>query len=596
MSQDWNPDFASLSRTAPAWPPKRPVRIALLGDFGAGAARGRLSVGAELAGRKPVPVEFDTLEDALARFDLTVSLGLTDGAQIHLPIGELESFHPDALYRSLDVFAGLASLRRQLQNPATQAKAAEQVLSWATGAEPRASSAVPRSARGLAPSPGARLSDFARLLDAEREAAAQTPVDDLVRRIVAPFVVQADNPQKGALVTQVDAALGDALRAVLHHPDFQAAESLWRGVDFLLRRLETGPQLQVHLIDVSAEEFAADLSRVSDLGDSGLYQLLVDGPSQDKLGGYSLVCGLYQFEATPPHAELLGRMARIASHAGAPFVTGMSIDGLTDRKRLPHPLVQQALRALQALPEAGFLSLMGPRFMLRHPYGKRSDPIASFEFEEFSRHEGLRSLLWGHPALLAACAVAGPDGLHIGDLPFHHHRDAQGDTVALPCTDRLVTLDMATALRAWGVVPLLAHKGAPELRLAGLDAVNGQPMARASVAQAAQARAGVTVSVGKTVTMTAVLRTASAAAAAPRPASGALVDDREAAMDGTALGDASPEAPDGPGEDAAAPGTDAALDELDALLASLDDPGPVPAPAGADDIDPELAALLASLE
>ncbi|MFY9459907.1 MAG: type VI secretion system contractile sheath small subunit, partial [Aquabacterium commune] len=144
MSQDWTPDFASLSRTAPAWAPKRPVRIALLGDFGAGAARGRLSVGAELAGRKPVPVEFDTLEDALARFGLTVSLGLTDGAQIQLSISELESFHPDALYRSLDVFASLASLRKQLQSPATQAKAAEEVLSWANDAELRASSAVPR--------------------------------------------------------------------------------------------------------------------------------------------------------------------------------------------------------------------------------------------------------------------------------------------------------------------------------------------------------------------------------------------------------------------------------------------------------------------
>ena len=43
MSTDWTPNFGQLDRTAPTWAPKRPVRIALLGDFSAGAAAGRLA-------------------------------------------------------------------------------------------------------------------------------------------------------------------------------------------------------------------------------------------------------------------------------------------------------------------------------------------------------------------------------------------------------------------------------------------------------------------------------------------------------------------------------------------------------------------------
>ena len=138
--------------------------------------------------------------------------------------------------------------------------------------------------------------------------------------------------------------------------------------------------------------------------------MLVDKPSQEKNGGVSLILGLYQFEPTPPHAELLGRMAKIAKLAGAPFVTAINADPLSDRRKAPHPLMAQALEALRALPEASHLALLAPRFMLRHPYGKKSDPISSFAFEEFSPNEGLRGMLWGHPAMLAASVLAAPTG------------------------------------------------------------------------------------------------------------------------------------------------------------------------------------------
>ena len=70
----------------------------------------------------------------------------------------------------------------------------------------------------------------------------------------------------------------------------------------------------------------------------------------------------------------------------------------------------QALEALRDLPEASHLALLSPRFMLRHPYGKKSDPISAFTFEEFTPEEGLRGMLWGHPALLAASLLAAPTG------------------------------------------------------------------------------------------------------------------------------------------------------------------------------------------
>lgn len=605
MSTSWTPDFATIGRAAPTWAPKKPVRIALLGDFSGGAAAGRLDTGADLARRKPLPVEFDTLEDALSRLDVNLRLSLGEGSAVELVLTELESFHPDELYRNVALFAKLAGLRKQLNNPATFDKAAKQVHAWAgTGGTKASRANRKKKARGSALAADAKLSDFARLVGLPgSDEAADTSVDALMQRIIGPFVVKADSPQKAALLASVDAGLSDAMLAVLHHPDFQAMESLWRGADFLLRRLETGPGLQVHLIDVSAEEFAADLSSVSDLAESGLYKLLVETPSQDKTGGYALLCGLYQFEASPPHAELLGRMAQIAQQANAPFVTSMSLDGLTDRKRPPHELVQQALHALRQLPAASHLSLMGPRFMLRHPYGKRTDPISSFEFEEFSATEGLRGMLWGHPALLAACAVAGPGGLTIGDLPFYHFKDADGDTTALPCTERFIHTDAATRLRQWGISPLMAHKGAPELRLAGLDAVNGAPLGKA-VAPSSKPRVGVETKIGLGGQLTVEATTRKPTAAKPPSDSdddfGLSSSDDDSSSGG---GDSDLDALlAGLGDDSSASSDTGSSsggdDDLDALLASLGggDSAPAEESAGDAGMDDELAALLKSLE
>ena len=93
---------------------------------------------------------------------------------------------------------------------------------------------------------------------------------------------------------------------------------------------------------------------------------------------------------------------------------------------------------------------------------------SAFAFEEFTPEEGLRGMLWGHPALLAATLLAAPSGntLAVGDLPFHYVVDGDGDQVALPTTERLINLAAAEMLRRVGIDALMAHKGQPELRIA----------------------------------------------------------------------------------------------------------------------------------
>jgi type VI secretion system protein ImpC len=592
----WTPDFGQLDTPPPEWAAKRPVRIAVLGDFSAGAAAGRLDTGADLARRKLIPVEFDTLEDALARLGVKLTLPIGDGgAGVEIEFADLDAFHPDQLYRNLDVFKALGDLRKRLNNTASFAKAAAEVQSWA-GAGRRVSRAPRRRSRSGAPAAGAKLSDFARLVGIAPELDTSTPIDQMLRRIVGPLVQKAPDPKRDALVATVDEALSDAMRAVLHQSEFQNLEALWRGMDMLLRRIETGPMLQVLLVDMSAEEFAADLSAGSDLSDTGLYQMLVEKPSHEKNGGLSLLCGLYQFEATPPHAELLGRMARIAKHAGAPFVTSINADPFMDRRKDPHPLIVEAMAALRGMPEATHLSLLAPRFMLRHPYGKRSDPISAFSFEEFTASDGLRGMLWGHPAILAACLLAAPKGTtnSIGDLPFYFMTDSDGDQVALPCTERMVTHDVSGRMASFGVRALMAHKGQPELRVAGLETMGATALAL--------------VGIGKPVARVNVATTSLSSKPPVRD---------EASAGGADHGDGEPVTEDTGSEDLdLGPGTETADaggsgdSSLDDLLASLggDDSAASDTAAeettsgddsgggGEEEMDPELAALLKSLE
>ena len=61
------------------------------------------------------------------------------GDGVEVAFGELDSFHPDTLYRELPMFQALADLRKRLNNTATFAKAAAEVQAMAGGLKRRAS-------------------------------------------------------------------------------------------------------------------------------------------------------------------------------------------------------------------------------------------------------------------------------------------------------------------------------------------------------------------------------------------------------------------------------------------------------------------------
>ena len=590
MQYEFN--FGTLGSAPPARAGKgsEVFRLAILGDFSARANRGEVAVGETLAARKPLRVDVDNLDAVLERLSIKLQLDIGgDDGTVEVEISSIDDFHPDELYDKLEIFGQLSGLRRRLTNSATFAKAAKDVQSWLGVAVPEKPKKRKPKPRGSVVAADCKLSDFARLVD--RPAAEEReslPIDQLLRRVVGPHVVAAKDPRQDVLVAAVDAALSDTMRRVLHHPDFQATEALWRSVDMVIRRLETGANLKIVLYDVTAEEIAADLSSTTELEETGLYKLLVEQPALDaQQGAVSAIVGNYLFEQTPPHAELLGRMAKIAAAARAPFIAAISTECLqkVDPEDVP-PLITESWSALRALPEAAYLALTVPRFMLRHPYGKRTDSIERFAFEEFTPEYGLRGMLWGNSAILAGLLLGlmfSKQGfkkmdlgsiLTVGEMPFYYYTDADGDQVAFPCTERLLNERVAQHVTSQRFLPVLAIRGRPEVRLGGLLSLAGTRLAGAwAAAVPASAPA-------------ASAKAPSAAAEEPADSSGG--DSDLDAILNSLDGDASSDAP----SEAAESGDS----DLDAILAGLSaSEEKQEEAAGGEEVDADLAAMLAEL-
>lgn len=458
-------------------------RIALLGDFSARANRGELETGDALAKRKGHAVDVDNVDEVLGRMDLSLTLPVGDGS-VEIEIGSIDDFHPDELCENLEFFEGLTSLRRRLDGSRWES-AAKEMGEWAEGVRPKRKKKT--KSRGSSV-PVRRMSDFEKLVGrpTTKADAGSSDADDLVHSVVGPFVVESRDAAQDELIAKVDEAMASALRDILHHPDFQTVESVWRSVDLLTRRVETGGDLRITLYDVSAEELAADLASADSLEDTGIYRMLVEQPATDANAGgaFSVVAGLYTFEKTPPHADLLGRMAKVAGAGGFAFVSGISNEVVKEIKAEDeHELTREAWASLRSMPEARHVGLACPRFLLRMPYGERTEPIDPFDFEEFTARAGVSSLLWANGAVLPALMLAltyREQGLGsmrlgsvmaVGDMPYYWYTDEHGDQVPLPCTDRLITERLLTWLVSQGLMPVIGMRGRPEVKLGSFQSV-----------------------------------------------------------------------------------------------------------------------------
>jgi type VI secretion system protein ImpC len=460
--------------------PDSPFCIVLVGDFG-GDHRDPLEQ------RRVWFFDRDDLDGVLGKFapGLTISSG--EGLDMTMRFHELEDFHPDRLLETVPVFRTLRELRKQLRDPQRSADVVRTLLA------PSETPSSRISAGGL--TSGASLLD--RMLDDSPEStvdsrqstSAPRREDDLqvfLRHIVAPHLVADINPRQAELLAATEAAVAAQMRRILHDSGFQALEANWRTADFLARRVETGTQLRLYLVDVSRDELDADLDS-ADATDTRLFRLLSDAAAKLPNGGrWSVVAGLYTFGSEPADARRLTALGRITRSLGAPWIAAASaaVLGLRSFENTRDtdswkPLDSAEWRDLRSSPEARWVGLAAPRFLLRSPYGANGEAVESFAFEEDEPSGPV--CLWGNAA--AACALILAESFaadewqmrparhtEIRDLPLYLYR-RDGETIAVPCAETLLTEDAVDALLDLGLMPLITIKDADTIRLARFQSI-----------------------------------------------------------------------------------------------------------------------------
>jgi type VI secretion system protein ImpC len=439
-------DVGEQSEELPHPEPDSPFHILIAGDFSGGAGRKRI----------PVTIDRDNFDDVLARLAPELRLPIGE-SEIAIAFRELDDFHPDRLFERLGPFRALRDLRRRLADRSTFAAAAAQMAP----APPAAS--APTNVSG---------GDLLRMMmgeDAKPAAAApraaESDWDRMLREMVAPYAEANPDPRQPELIAQTDAAISGQMRAILHARRFQALESAWRGLFFLVRRLETSPELKVFILDMPQAELTTGA------GLAELRRIVVEQAARTPgAHPWAVIAGLYAFGAKDEAA--LTEIGDIARAAGAPFLSGLAPDvvGLT-----------RAFAALRHSPVARWVGLALPRFLLRLPYGAATDSTETFQFEEMPSPPEHERYLWANPAIACAYLLGeafARDGWEmragsvrdIDGLPLHVYK-RDGETAIKPCAEVLLTEDSVELLLECGFMPLISFKETDRVRLARFQSV-----------------------------------------------------------------------------------------------------------------------------
>lgn len=465
----------------------------VMGDFSGRANRG---VTEPLSTRKLLPVDVDSFGRAFAQLGAKLKLTGTaiPGGGFELTFASLDDFHPDNLLTSVPSLAKLVEARRLVVNPSTaeQGKAALQALLGAAVAPP-ATQLAPAAAT---PTPESDDDTMARLLGGapapvKQTAAPASQIEQFIRNVVTPHVLPASPPWQSGAVAAAEMELTHRLNAILHDPHFQALEAAWRGVDLLVRRIESPEEIGLLLLDVSAAELQADLAAHERTDQSALFRLLRDRKP-------SLLLGNYTFGQTDDDLRALGKLAEMATRLSAPFVATAApqLVGCDSFALHPDPddwkvslpaNIASIWEALRRSPHAHRVGLAAPRFLLRQPYGKAGEVIEVFPFEEMPGEPAHECFLWGHPAVLCACAaidalqagdteLAEFTGGEIGDLPVHKFTD-DGEVVVKPYAEAWLTDRAVIRILACGVLPVVPVKNQNTIRLNSLRSIAREPVA-----------------------------------------------------------------------------------------------------------------------
>lgn len=213
-------------------------KVIILGDFSCRTNRGILETGSTLDSRRIIPADRDNIDEALRKLSLRINLPILgkNSEPVSIRFSEMDDFHPDRLFETLDVFQALKEIRQGLKDPSTFAILAKE------------SPILPSPLAGEGKGEGDFLDQVIEKTEGKepytKSTHRMTEWDSFLQEIVRPHIVPDIEKKLAEMIASVDATIGELMRMILHHHDFQAIEATWRAVNFLVSRMDTDGQIK----------------------------------------------------------------------------------------------------------------------------------------------------------------------------------------------------------------------------------------------------------------------------------------------------------------------------------------------------------------
>jgi len=298
--------------------------------------------------------------------------------------------------------------------------------------------------------------DFKSLLSKEfkpkseqAKSAVESAVKTLAEQALASSVTMADDAYKNiaAFIAEIDHKLSEQINLILHHPEFQALESAWRGLHYLVYNTETDEKLKLRFMDISKDELRRNMRRYKGIAwdQSPLFKQIYE-EEYGQLGGepYGCLVADYYFDHTAPDVDLLASIGKIAASAHVPFITGAapSVLQMDSWQELANPrdltkiftqnLEYAAWNSLRQSEDSRYIGLAMPRFLSRLPYGIRTNPVDDFNFEETTDGADHSKYAWSNAAYAMAVNI-NRSFKHYGWCTLIRGVESGGVVEGLPC-------------------------------------------------------------------------------------------------------------------------------------------------------------------
>ena len=125
-----------------------------------------------------------------------------------------------------------------------------------------------------------------------------------------------------ALIGQIDKKLTEQINQIMHHPDFQALESSWRGLHYMVNNTETDESLKIKVMNVSKKDLHKTLRKFKGTAwdQSPIFKQMYE-EEYGQFGGepFGAVVGDYYFDHGPQDVVTLSEMSKISAAMHAPL-------------------------------------------------------------------------------------------------------------------------------------------------------------------------------------------------------------------------------------------------------------------------------------